>query len=114
MSFTSQLNNTCDIYRATNAGNNVSPDYRKVLLHASLDCLIDEMSQARVIRKEGDKILADTIIYIDYIADLEESDIIKVDSVNYQIKWIRNPNKMNRHLEIYCLNSQEGTEPYDS
>ena len=42
MSFTN-LNSACLIYRRTNTGNNVTPNYQNVLLH-SVSCVIDELN----------------------------------------------------------------------
>ena len=100
MSFTN-LNSSCNIYRRTNTGNNVSPNYQNVLLH-SVNCVIDELNSKRVIKDDGDTILADSIVYIDYIEDLKMRDVIEFNDDNYKVFRIHNPNNLNRHLEIYC------------
>ena len=112
MSFTN-LNSACLIYRRTNTGNNITPNYQNVLLH-SVNCVIDELNSKRVIRKEGDKILADHIIYIDYLEDIKMRDVIEVGEDKFKIFRIHNPNRLNRHLEIYCLKYERGSDPYDS
>ena len=79
-----------------------------------MSCTIDELSSQRAIRKEGDKILADHKIYIDYISDIDIDDRLKVDDDEFKIYRIHNPNRLNRHLEIYCLKMERGTEVGDS
>jgi hypothetical protein len=72
------------------------------------------MNSKRVIKDDGDKILADSIVYIDYISDLKIRDVIEHNEDNYKIFRIHNPNYLNRHLEIYCLKYPRGSDPYDS
>lgn len=112
MSFTTH-NNTLNVYRKTNTGTNVAPVYTFVLQH-SVDCTKDQMNSSRVIRRDGDKILADHIIYIDYISDIKMRDILRVDDDEFTIYRIHNPNEKNHHLEIYCKLNERGYEIGDS
>jgi len=112
MSFTNH-NNTVEIYRKTNTGDNVSPNYIYVLQN-SVDCTIDQLNSNRVIRRDGDKILADHVVYMDYISDLKMRDVLRVNDDEFTIYRIHNPNEMDHHLEIYCKLNERGIEIGDS
>ena len=112
MSFTT-LNNSVSIYRTTNLGTNISPDFQYSLID-SVDCILHKLREDRIIRSEGDKIIADHIIFIDYISTIDINDILAVGGEEFTIHSILNPNKLNRHLEIYCRKNERGVVAGDS
>lgn len=112
MNFTNS-NSSVAIYRKTNTGNNVSPDYNYTLID-TVDCIKNQLSENRVIRSEGDKILADHVIFIDYISDIRFTDFMVVGSEYFQIYKVYNPNNMNHHLEIFGLKMEHGFDVGES
>lgn len=106
MSFTN-LNTSITVYRKTNTGDNVTPNYTYPLVD-TINAVVNQLSESRFIRNEGDKIVADHEIFIDYISTLEFEDYIKDGDDYFQIYSIKDPNKRNHHLEIKALQMPRG------
>lgn len=108
--FTNQLNTTGSIIRRVNTGNNVDPVYSDIDVVSDVPGLLDQLSEKKVIRDDGGRIIADHVFFIDYVSGILGTDRAVVGSNEYNIYRVRNPNGMNRHLEIYMLLVQPGTE----
>ena len=85
---------------ALGAPTNVSGNYDN--LHTNIKCLFRPMSSSEKIRrgkKSTDKMF---MIYCQNLS-IRESDIVIIDSIEYQITGFKNPNSLNHHKEIECL-----------
>lgn len=104
MSIQNHYNKTVKIYRY--ATETVYPHSKIWSLFDTVEGLKDLLSSREIIRDEGGRILADYKLYIDVI-DIIEVDIIEIDNNWYDIYSIRNPNEMDRHLELKIKKLEE-------
>lgn len=112
MQFT-ESNNTVAVYTKTNTGTNVIPVVAYTL-EDTLDCILNQLSESKAIRKEGGKVLANYVIFVDYTTIIKQNSIMVVGSEEFSVYRIYNPNEMNDHLEIFCLRNERGVEVDDS
>jgi hypothetical protein len=108
MAFTELLNISAEISRRSNIGNNVEPNYVWTEITVS-DGVLNQLSENKVIRDDGNRILADYILYIDYVSGILPNDRVIIGSDEFEVYRVHDPNNMNRHLEIYMLRDQPGT-----
>lgn len=106
--FTGLQNSSIIVQNRTNTGTNFKPVYTWAT-YATLDAVKDLISERNQPRNEGNSVLADTVFFVDFYADINNSMRIKHGSDYYSIYQIHNPNELNRHLEIKCLKMKDGS-----
>lgn len=94
------FNTTVDVYRKTNTGTTFKPVWTWASIYSGAG-LIDQLSGTEIVRNEGNTIVADHIIYIDY-TDVTNKDRLYSDGKYYEIYSKHDPNGMHDHLEIKC------------
>ena len=95
------LNTTIQIYRKDNIGSDFHPVYDWNLVSLP-EATINMLSERNIIRNEGNTILADHEIFIEY-TDIKFDDRIKHGSSVYRVYSVYDPNGMNDHVEVKCL-----------
>jgi hypothetical protein len=113
LSFTTLLNITAYFYTKTNTGNNVVPNYQNVLIK-SVSGRLSKLSEHRVVRDDGGRIIADYILFIDYTTGLSLTNIVSINGEEFTIYSMDNIDNMNHHIEMYLLKQQPGVEIGDS
>lgn len=87
------------VYRRRNVGTDFRPIWAWYVLHETKG-LIDQLSGNKIIKDEGNQVISDHICYL-LESDIEEKDRILCDGDVFEIYRVFNPNKLNRHFEIY-------------
>lgn len=100
--FTTLLNTSVAVSRKINIGNNVLPNYSEVSIGTIIMCA-DQLSANEIVKDGNNKILADYKFYADYSPAVIEGDYLAIESEKFKVFRVHNPNKMNRHIEIYAL-----------
>ena len=111
--FTDLLNIDITIIKPVESGSNYRPTTSWELVSYAKACQ-SQLKENEVVRGEGNKVLADYRFYIDYTSDIDLKYRIVTDENEYHIHGIHNPNLLNRHLEITCLQVQPGQEVWGS
>jgi len=106
MSFRAFLKDEIEILRKQKTGTDFNPAFIWGSI-AVVDGMKNLLTGKEVVRNEGNVVVADYRLYIEY-TDVTEADIIKSGLDGYNIYSIHNPNNMNRHLEIKMLKLKPG------
>lgn len=92
------FNKTVKICSKTNSGTSFKPVWSWSVLETTTG-LLDKLSEKKIIRNEGNKIIADHILII-MPTTIDTANRIIIGTDAYDIYSITNPNMLNHHYEI--------------
>ena len=90
----------------TYSGGSKVDSWANVTGLVDIPCLIDDVNSFQKILAERNGHQLDKLIYCDYNSSITKDMRIVWGGENYRITNVRNPNQLNRHLEISVYNHE--------
>lgn len=81
-------------------GGSPTESWANVTGLVNVPCLIDDVSSAERVIAERNGYLVSKRIFMDYNSSVAKEQRIVFDSTSYTVTYVRNPNNLNRKLEI--------------
>lgn len=81
-------------------GGSIEETWSNVSGLVDVPCLVDDVSSTERVISERNGYYISKRVFMDYNSSVSKNQRVVFDSVEYTITYVRNPNNLNRKLEI--------------